>query len=152
MHTFHRSQVVPCPVDRVFAFFADAGNLEALTPPWLRFRMLTPLPIEMRAGAIIDYRLTVHGLPITWKTEILEWEPNRGFLDIQRSGPYRTWAHTHRFVPGNGGTTVTDHVEYELPLGPLGRVANGLVVRHDLDRIFGYRRQRIAEIFGSPGE
>ena len=141
-------QFVPRPVEEVFAFFADAGNLEALTPPWLKFRMLTPLPIEMRAGAIIDYRLTVRGLPIAWKTEIVEWEPNRAFVDIQRNGPYRTWIHTHRFEADNGGTAVSDDVDYELPLGPLGRIAHSVVVRSDLERIFAYRRARIAEIFG----
>ena len=148
MHTFHGAQVVPRPIDEVFAFFADAGNLEELTPPWLKFRMLTPLPIEMRAGAIIDYRLTVRGLPINWKTEIVEWEPGQGFVDIQRKGPYRTWIHTHRFEVDNGGTTVRDDVAYELPLGPLGRIVNSVVVERDLERIFAFRRTRIAELFG----
>jgi ligand-binding SRPBCC domain-containing protein len=150
MHTFRRAQFVPRPLDEVFAFFSNAANLEALTPPWLRFRMLTPLPIEMRAGAIIDYRLTVRALPITWKTEIIDWEPNQRFVDIQRKGPYRTWVHTHSFERHNGGTAITDDIEYQLPFGLLGRIANTLVVQGDLKRIFGYRQLRIAEIFTSP--
>ena len=109
--------------------------------------MLTPLPIEMRAGAIIDYRLIVRGLPITWKTEIVDWEPNQRFVDIQRNGPYRTWVHTHSFESHNGGTVITDDIEYQLPFGLLGRIANTLVVHGDLKRIFGYRQRRIAEIF-----
>ena len=137
---------LPQPADRVFAFFADAANLETLTPPWLRFRILTPLPIATAAGTRLDYRLRYRGLPLRWRTEILAWEPPHRFVDSQIKGPYRRWVHEHTFVEQDGGTLATDNVEYAL-LG--GALTNALLIGRDVERIFAYRRQRLHEIFGA---
>ncbi len=147
--TLETSLWLPQPVEDVFAFFADAANLESLTPPWLHFKILTPLPIELAAGTLIDYRLRYRGFPLQWRTEILVWEPPRRFVDCQIKGPYRRWVHEHRFVEQDGGTLAIDRVEYAL-LG--GAFTNALFVGRDLERIFAYRRQRMLEIFGGTAE
>lgn len=141
---------LPRPRAEVFAFFADTGNLEALTPPWLRFHIETPQPVEMRPGAIIEYRLRVHGVPVRWKTEITAWEPPDRFVDEQRRGPYRLWIHEHRFedAPG-GGTFVIDRVRYR---PPFGRLANWLVVERDALTIFRYRTEALLRLFGGREE
>ena len=130
--------------DTVFSFFADARNLEAITPPWLNFRILTPAPITMRAGARIDYRLRVHGFPVKWKTEISAWEPPFRFVDRQLRGPYRQWIHTHTFEEKDGGTLCRDLVEYAV-LG--GRFIEWLLVRRDVEKIFAYRRDAMRARF-----
>lgn len=141
-----RSQTrVPRPRPEVFAFFADAGNLEALTPPWLRFEILTPRPIEMRPGALIDYRIHLRVIPLKWQTRITVWEPPHRFVDEQLKGPYRLWLHEHTFKEDGDGTLVGDFVRYAVPFGAL---ANWLVVRRDVERIFAYREKRLGEIFG----
>jgi hypothetical protein len=136
------------PRPEVFAFFADAMNLERITPPFLRFRITTPGPIEMRPGAVIDYRLRLHGVPVGCRTRIEGYEPERSFVDVQVRGPYRRWRHRHDFLDVAGGTVVRDVVEYETPLGPLGALARPLFVARSLERIFDFRRQAVAEIFG----
>ena len=140
---------LPRPRDEVFPFFADAGNLERLTPPWLRFEVLTPLPIEMRRSAVIEYRLRLRGLPVRWRSEITAWEPPFRFVDEQRRGPYRVWVHEHRFEERAGRTLVSDRVRYAVPGGPLleGPV-NRLLVRPDLDRVFAYRCAVLVRLFG----
>jgi ligand-binding SRPBCC domain-containing protein len=143
--TLTRSTRLNRPLDEVFAFFADAGNLERITPRELRFRILTPLPIEMRSGARIDYRLSLYGVPFRWRTEIAVWEPPHRFVDVQRSGPYREWIHTHRFLAEGEGTRMQDEVAYVLPLGRLGLLGLPLV-RRQLDRIFDFREARIREL------
>lgn len=143
----HRSNVwLPRPVAEVFPFFADARNLEELTPPFLRFQVLSPPPIPMAAGTRIDYRLRLHGIPIRWQSEITAWEPMRMFVDEQRRGPYRTWIHTHRFTAKNGGTLVEDEVRYDVPGGAL---VNALFVRNDVARIFAYREAKLRARFGA---
>jgi ligand-binding SRPBCC domain-containing protein len=134
------------PRPEVFAFFADASNLEALTPPLLRFRILTPQPIEMRPGALIEYKLSLRGLPVRWKTEITAWEPPHRFVDEQRRGPYRLWVHEHTFedAPG-GGTFVLDRVRYQVPFG---RLANWLLVERDVRKIFTWRGEALLRHFG----
>lgn len=132
------------PLEVVFGFFADAGNLEAITPPWLRFEILTPRPIAMRAGALIDYRLRVRGVPLRWRTEITAWEPPHFFVDEQLRGPYRLWVHEHRFRAVRGGTAVLDHVRYRVPGG---RLVSWLFVRRDVERIFAFRRQLLQARF-----
>jgi ligand-binding SRPBCC domain-containing protein len=132
-------------------FFADARNLEILTPPWLGFRILSPEPIAMWAGARIQHRLGWHGLPLRWVTEIEAWEPPLRFVHVQRRGPYALWHQTHSFEPDAGGTRLRDHVRYALALGPLGRLMHRLSVRKDLDTIFAYRARRVKELFGERG-
>ncbi len=132
------------PREKVFPFFADARNLETITPPWLNFHVLTPDEIPMRAGAIIDYKLRIHGLPVRWRTEITGWEPPVSFRDEQRRGPYRLWRHTHTFAEKDGGTLCHDRVEYAVPGGAL---VNYLFVRHDVKKIFNYRAEALKKHF-----
>ncbi len=133
------------PLRDVFPFFADARNLEVLTPPWLKFELRSSGPIEMFAGRKIDYRLRLRGIPIRWQSEITKWDPPAVFVDEQRKGPYRLWVHEHRFEEHDGGTVAEDHVQYAVPGGWL---ADRLFVRGDLRRIFQYRREKLAELFG----
>jgi ligand-binding SRPBCC domain-containing protein len=143
-HVLIREQRLPGTPAEVFPFFADAGNLEAITPPWLAFGVVTPRPIEMRAGTLIEYRLRLHGLPIRWRTTIAVWDPPHRFVDVQLSGPYRMWHHTHDFTPApDGGTVMRDTVRYALPFGPLGGMAHRLLVKRDLERIFDYRQTAV---------
>ncbi|MCC7125383.1 MAG: SRPBCC family protein [Acidobacteria bacterium] len=132
-------------LDTTFAFFADAGNLQRLTPSWLNFAILTPPPIAMRRGARIDYRIRVHGIPITWHTEITDWDPPHRFVDEQRRGPYWLWRHTHTFTPVDEGTLVEDTVHYR-PIG--GPLVHAAFVRRDLERIFTFRQRAILDVFG----
>jgi ligand-binding SRPBCC domain-containing protein len=149
-HTLRREQWIPRPIHEVFAFFADAHNLEEITPPWLGFRILSIDSKAITKGTEIRYRLRLHGIPIHWRTEIRQWdEPNR-FVDVQRSGPYRLWHHTHLFEAHGDHTRMIDVVRYTLPFGILGRLIHAIKVRQDVRRIFDYRFQRIAELFGSP--
>ncbi|MDP8944116.1 MAG: SRPBCC family protein [Actinomycetota bacterium] len=143
-HLLEREQWLPRAPEEVFPFFADALNLEAITPSWLRFRVVTPAPIEMRAGALIDYRLRLRGVSVAWHTRIEAWEPPRRFVDRQLRGPYRHWVHTHSFRPEAGGTVMRDAVAYGLPLGPLGELAHAAFVRRDLERIFAFRHAEVA--------
>jgi ligand-binding SRPBCC domain-containing protein len=135
---------VPRPRPEVFAFFADAGNLEELTPSFLGFQILTPQPVEMRPGALIDYRIRLSGFPMKWRTEISAWEPPHRFVDEQLKGPYRLWIHEHTFEEDGDGTVVIDFVRYAVPFGTL---ANRLLVARDVRKIFAYREQRLKEIF-----
>jgi ligand-binding SRPBCC domain-containing protein len=148
-HTITREQRLPGDPETVFGFFADAANLEAITPPWLRFAIVTPRPIAMGAGALIEYRLTLHRLRIAWLTQITAWEPGVRFVDVQLSGPYRLWHHTHEFAAdGAGATVMRDTVRYALPLGPLGEIAHRAFVARDLARIFDFRRAEVARRMG----
>jgi ligand-binding SRPBCC domain-containing protein len=135
----------------VFAFFADAANLERLTPARLRFSILTPRPIAMRPGAVIDYRLSLLGVPFRWRTVIEAFEPEARFVDVQAAGPYASWRHLHEFVEAPGGTLVRDRVDYQLPLGALGELAHALFVRRQLEHIFDHRRRVIEQLFGDSG-
>jgi ligand-binding SRPBCC domain-containing protein len=133
----------------VFAFFAQPANLEQLTPPWLRFQIVTPQPVTMAVGKQIEYRISWRGLPIRWLTEILEWQPPLRFVDLQLRGPYAYWHHTHLFEAADNGTKLSDIVHYRLPLGVLGNLAHCLTVRRDVEAIFAYRRRRVEELFAS---
>jgi ligand-binding SRPBCC domain-containing protein len=141
-------QEFPAPRGEVFAFFADPANLEALTPPWLRFEVLTPRPLPRGEGALFDYRIKVRGLPIRWRTLIETFVPGERFVDRQLAGPYALWHHTHRFedLP-DGGTRMTDTVRYRVGWGFIGDIITALWVRRDIQRIFEYRRQVLAERF-----
>jgi ligand-binding SRPBCC domain-containing protein len=147
IHILEREQRVALPLERAFEFYGDARNLESITPPWMGFHLTTPPPRPMRAGALIAYRLKLHGLPVRWKTRIEAWEPPHRFVDVQLSGPYSLWEHTHTFEGRDDGTIVIrDRVRYSLPLGPLGELAHSLFVRRDLRRIFDYRREAVARL------
>ncbi len=147
-HVLRREQRLPGTPAEVFGFFADAHNLECITPPWLGFRVITPQPIELRAGALIEYRLRLRGIPIAWLTRIEEWTPGVRFVDAQLSGPYALWHHTHDFEPdGAGGTLMRDTVRYALPFWPLGEIAHALVVRRDVAAIFAFRHAEVAQRF-----
>jgi ligand-binding SRPBCC domain-containing protein len=145
VHVLQREQRLDLPPERVFPFFADASHLEAITPPLLRFRVVTPAPIEMREGAFIQYALRLRGLPIRWDTLIQSWEPPHRFVDVQVRGPYRLWHHTHELEPLDGGaaTLMRDTVRYSLGFGELGELAHRLLVRRDLDAIFDFRERRV---------
>lgn len=140
VQTLVRTQILDGPPETVFPFFADAGNLEAITPPLLGFQVTTPRPIAMRAGALIEYRLRIHRVPVRWRTRIESWDPPRSFVDTQLRGPYKLWHHTHTFEPqGPDRTLMTDTVRYAIGFGPLGRIAHTLFVRRDVEAIFDHR-------------
>jgi ligand-binding SRPBCC domain-containing protein len=143
-HTFADSLELPLPRETVFAFFSDAHNLEAITPAELDFRILTPDPIVLETGALIEYRLRLFGVPFRWVTRIAEWSPPERFVDEQLRGPYALWVHTHTFEPTPSGTLISDRVRYQLPLSPLGEVAYP-IVRAQVGRIFEHRRRVVRE-------
>jgi ligand-binding SRPBCC domain-containing protein len=145
VHRLEREQLLPRPPDEVFQFYADARNLERITPPLLGFRVVGDEPIEMRPGALIQYRIRLHGIAIDWLTRIEEWEPDVRFVDAQLAGPYALWHHTHTFEARDGGTLIRDVVRWALPLWPFGELALPLV-RRDLRRIFDFRRDEVARL------
>jgi len=147
-HTFQTSTILPYGRTEVFPFFAEAGNLERITPSELCFRILTPEPIRMGQGTLIQYRLRLYGIPFRWSSLITLWDPPHRFVDVQHKGPYKLWVHTHRFMEQDGGTKMTDEVVYELPFAPLGEIFYPLIHRL-ISRIFLFRRRRIREIFGN---
>ena len=147
-HLLEREQWLARPIEEVFAFFGDATNLEAITPGWLRFAVITPAPIPMGAGTRIDYRLRWRGLPLRWTTLIEAWEPPLRFVDTQLRGPYRLWHHSHTFEAYAGGTLIRDEVRYRLPLGRLGGALHRIGIRHDLEAIFDERAQRVRDRLG----
>lgn len=142
---------IPRPIDEVFDFFADAHNLDLLTPSWLDFHILTPRPILMATGTLIDYRLRVRGVPINWRTRIDAWEPPHRFVDQQIRGPYRQWIHEHTFESRDGGTVVRDRVDYAVPGWILAPLVHALFVGPDVRRIFAYRQMRMKDLFGLVG-
>lgn len=145
-HNLYTEQVIPYPRPEVFAFFAKAENLEQITPPSLKFKITSPLPIRMDKGTLIDYRLSLFGIPFRWKTVITVWNPDECFVDEQLKGPYRQWVHTHLFREVEGGTMVCDSVVYRLPLFPFGEMSYPLV-KFQLKYIFEYRARRLNELF-----
>ncbi|MDP9004680.1 MAG: SRPBCC family protein [Verrucomicrobiota bacterium] len=144
LRNFESELWLPRPREEVFAFFADATNLDLLTPDWLQFHTITPQPIAMRAGTLIDYQLRLRGIPIRWRTEIKVWEPPTRFVDEQIRGPYRLWIHEHTFAERDGGTLVRDRVRYAVPFDFL---AHKFLVRPDVERIFAFHTQVLQERF-----
>jgi len=146
LREYEVEQWLPLPPEQVFPFFADAGNLDAITPPWLHFRMVTPPPVAMCVGALIDYELRLHGVPLRWRTLIAEWQPPHRFVDRQLRGPYREWVHEHTFEPRDGGTLARDVVQYAVPFD---LIAHPLFVRRDIETIFAFRQQALRARFGA---
>lgn len=142
--TLETSMIFPRSREIIFPFFADAGNLEKITPPWLCFQILTPRPIEMRAGTLIEYRLSLHGIPVSWLTEITLWNPPFRFVDEQKRGPYRMWIHEHTFMESGDSCEMRDVVKYDPPGGGL---VDLLFVRRNVRRIFEYRAQKLLPLF-----
>lgn len=150
-HTLKRVQRFHHPVREVFAFFETPENLAVITPPWLDFTILTPGPISMRQGAVIDYTIRWLTIPVRWTSLISVYMPPVRFVDEQIRGPYRLWRHTHSFAESDGWTTMTDEVEYRVPYGIAGTIAHALVLRHQLEEIFHYRAETIGRVFGVAG-
>jgi len=140
----HAELWLPRPSAEVFPFFGDAQNLERITPPWLRFEILSPLPMKLGVGALIDYRIRLHGIPILWRTRISAWEPPHRFMDEQVRGPYRQWIHEHTFEDRDGGSLCRDHVRYAVPGGAL---VDKLFVRREVEKIFAYRQAVLRDRF-----
>ena len=149
-HHLQRTQVIDKPLEEVFDFFADAANLQALTPEFLKFKILTPMPVEMREDARLEYSIKLFGVPVKWRTRISVWEPGVRFVDEQESGPYAIWRHTHTFEAQGNQTVMRDEVEYVEPLGWLGAIAHTLFVERTLARIFDYREDAVSRIFEQP--
>jgi len=147
IHTLERKQLLPGNPHEIFAFFESPENLARITPPWLNFRILTPSPIEMKVGTVIDYTIRWLGFPVRWKTLITTHRPPFIFVDEQIAGPYSLWHHTHTFIDADGGTHMTDTVRYTLPAGVVGTLAHALVVRRQLQEIFDYRAATIGKLF-----
>jgi len=147
-YILHREQWVERPIDDVFAFFAEARNLEAITPPWIGFKILSMSTPTIEQGTLIRYRIRLHGIPMYGQTEISAWNPPHNFVDDQKKGPYKRWHHTHTFEAHGNRTKVIDDVEYALPFGVLGRMVHAVKVRPDVERIFEYRRAQIERLFG----
>lgn len=139
-------QFLPYTREQIFGFYGDARQLESITPPWLKFQIVTPLPIVMKQGTLIDYKIRLHGLPLRWRTEIALWEPPYRFVDQQLRGPFRRWYHTHTFIEQPGGTLVDDDVHYVVPLGS---IVHELFVKRDVRRIFEFRYEALARQFPS---
>ncbi|MFO7738959.1 MAG: SRPBCC family protein [Desulfatiglandaceae bacterium] len=145
IHSFQTSTIIPSDVLDVFAFFSNASNLERITPPELHFRIVTPLPIKMGEGAVIDYRLRLHGIPFKWSTLITRWNPPHRFVDVQERGPYKEWVHTHHFIEHTEGTKMIDEVLYRLPFWPVGEIFCPFI-HHQLSRIFRFREKAVQAV------
>ena len=151
-----RKLVIPRPIQETFRFFADAQNLQQITPDFLRFRIVTTMPVEMAQGTLLDYQIRLFGIPINWRTIIDNYDPPNKFVDRQLAGPYKLWHHTHLFktiqTADGVATEMTDHVRYQLSFGPIGKLANVVFVSRTLERIFDYRNQEISRHFGCAAE
>lgn len=148
-YTLEREQLIPRGIDEVFKFFEDPQNLPRITPTWLDFKILSSTPGRVQKGSEIVYSLRWFGVHYRWKTLIESWEQNRNFVDTQLRGPYILWHHSHHFETVDGGVKMRDVVRYRLPFGPGGMLAHAIVVRRQLNHIFDYRREKVAEVFGA---
>jgi ligand-binding SRPBCC domain-containing protein len=149
VHRLERTQRICRPLSEVFAFFSDATNLQAITPRFLRFRIVTPTPIEMREGALIEYQLALWRVPLRWRSRISVWRPNERFVDEQTEGPYAYWHHLHEFQADGDATRMRDELSYALPFGPLGDLAHALWVKRQLAGIFDYRATAIDRLLAA---
>ncbi len=148
IHEFTCELWLPLPPEEIFPFFSEVANLDAITPPWLHFEIVTPPPVEVREGALIDYRLKVRGFPLRWRTLISKWDPPHRFVDEQLRGPYRQWIHEHTFEARDGGTLARDHVRYAVPFD---FIAHRWIVRPDIEKIFAFRTDTLRKRFASKG-
>jgi ligand-binding SRPBCC domain-containing protein len=151
VHRLVREQLLGGSLDEVFAFFTDIRNLECITPAWLGFRILGMRPDTLGEGAIIDYTIRLAGVPVRWRTRIVDWDPGRRFVDVQERGPYALWEHTHSFREVAGGVLMRDEVRYAMPFGLLGSIVHALAVRASLARVFDYRLEVLTGRF-PPGD
>jgi len=149
-HLFERAIWLPASRDYLFDFFSRAENLQLVTPRWLDFQVLTPLPVEMKLGALYDYRIKLYGVPVTWRTKITAWDPPRRFEDTQLAGPYKVWVHEHLFEPENGGTRMTDRVSYRSRGGPFEPLVDSVFVRSRIEKIFAFREEAFRQLFTAP--
>jgi ligand-binding SRPBCC domain-containing protein len=146
-HTIIRKTIIKRPLEEVFQFFSKAENLNLLTPPELSFKILTPLPIKMQAGTLIDYRIKLNGIPFNWRTEISTWKVNECFVDQQLKGPYKIWHHTHSFTAVKEGTLMIDEVKYLSPGWILEPLIEKFFIKKKVEGIFDYRNSKLKEIF-----
>lgn len=146
---FNQQTFIEQPLDTVFAFFSKAKNLEKVTPPKLRFKILTPLPINMHRGTLIDYQIRLLAVPFKWQTKITLWEPPFRFQDVQLKGPYKKWKHTHLFEAVDGGTQMTDEVVYQIPFAPLSPILHTMFIKGQIESIFAYRKEQLDTLFGN---
>ena len=146
-YTFQSTTLVNAPLDKVFDFFSKAENLQTITPPWLNFKILTPTPIEMKVGQLIDYRLKLYGILVKWQTEITVWDPPLRFVDRQLKGPYKVWEHEHRFEETGEGVRITDTVNYQVPGWILAPLIRRFFVKRDVEKIFAHRERVIRDVF-----
>lgn len=149
MYNLYREQIVNKTIDEVFSFFEKPENLEVITPTWMRFKIKTPPPLIMKAGAEFDYRIDLIKIPLKWKTKIAIYDPPYKFVDVQMKGPYRKWIHTHTFETMGDKTKITDNVDYDLPAGILGRIVHMIYIRKTLKAIFDFRESTINRLFNS---
>lgn len=152
MYRFEAEQWLPISTEQAWSFFSSPMNLSIITPPHLDFRILTPLEgKEIVNGMLIDYKVKpLLGIPVRWQTEICRVEKPFIFVDRQIKGPYKVWEHTHTFRPDNGGVLMNDRVDYEIPLGIIGKMMNSLVVKREIEKIFEFRKHTLQNLFINP--
>jgi len=150
LYKINRQQLISRPLEETFSFFSRPENLALITPASLKFQMLTPSPIEMKEGTVIDYTVQPFGFPLRWTTFITDFKPPYRFADLQLRGPYAYWHHAHTFSETDDGTLMTDEIRYALPFGAMGRLAHTIVVRRQLQGIFDYRKDLLDQFFSDP--
>lgn len=148
LNIFHNTVILYASIDEVFSFFSKAENLELLTPAWLKFKILTPTPILIKKGCLIDYRIKIFGIPVKWKTEITCWQPPHRFIDEQLKGPYKIWKHEHQFIEHDNQTKMIDRVQYQVPGWFLSPIIHNFFVRKAIKNIFKFRSNVIEKILG----
>lgn len=147
-HIYTEETIINRPIDEVFEFFSKAENLNLLTPTFLKFKILTPLPIAMGVGTLIDYKISLNGIPFTWKTKISTWKKNEVFVDEQLRGPYKVWIHEHKFEVVDSGVKMTDTVQYLSPGWIVEPIINKLYIEKKVKEIFEFRKKVLLQYFG----
>lgn len=151
MYILERQQKVGCTREQAWDFLQNPANLDRITPPDLKFHIVTDVPAVMYNGLIIEYRITIPLIGThTWITEIKHIREGCSFVDEQRLGPYRFWYHYHEIRQDADGVLLIDRVHYRPPMGILGRALHRFYIRGTLERIFEYRRERLAFLLTPP--